>query len=134
VGRKKGNKSSGADGAVRRGKRRSIRYEAEEMWPEDREPDRKQVRKPGAPPEILLRKLTVTEALDRLKTQLQAYARQGKKEVLVVHGKGHNSPGGMSVLGPEVRLWCDDQPALVASWSEAPAQWGGEGAIVVKLK
>jgi DNA-nicking Smr family endonuclease len=134
VGRKKGNRNSGADGASRRGKRRSIRYEAEEMWPEDREPDRNQIRKLGAPPEILLRKLTVNEALDRLKTQLQAFAHQGKKEVLVVHGKGHNSPGGMSVLGPEVRHWCDDRPDVVASWREAPVKWGGEGAIVVKLK
>lgn len=134
MGRKKGKKVSSADGAPRRGKRRSIRYEAEEKWPEDREAERKQVRKLGAPPEILLRKLTVTEALDRLATQLKAYARQGQKEILVVHGRGQNSPGGMSVLGPEVRLWCDDHPAVVASWSEAPTRWGGEGAIVVTLK
>jgi len=100
------------------------------MWPEDRDPDRKL----GAPPEILLRKLTASEALGRMETQLRAFAHQGQKEVLVVHGKGHNSPGGMSILGPEVRKWCDDHPSVVVSWREAPTKWGGEGAIVVKLK
>ena len=129
MGRKKGSRKQGADGAARRGKRRSIRFEAEEMWPEDRDEDRK----PGAPPEIHLRKLKLTEAMHRLETQLAAFARQGQREVLVVHGKGQNSPGGTPVLGPEVRAWCEKSPR-VASWKEAPARWGGSGAIVVVLR
>ena len=98
------------------------------MWPEDRPP--KPVRD-DAPPSIHLRKLTVDEALMRLETQLRAFAGQGTREVLVIHGKGQGSVGGISVLGPEVRRWCDQHPALVSSWREAPPRWGGSGAIVV---
>ncbi len=130
MGRKK-KRQSGTDGnPPRRGKRRSIRYEAEEEWPEDRRP----TRDADAPPEIHLRKLTVSEALDRLEFQLRAYAAKNQLRVLVVHGKGTGSVGGVSVLGPEVRTWCDAHSALVQSWSEAPPKWGGAGAIVVNLR
>lgn len=129
MGRKKGkNKPQNTDGGPRRGKRRSIRYEAEEFFPEDRKPVRD-----DAPPAIHLRKLTVAEALDRLEAQLRAFAGQGRREVLVIHGKGQGSAGGISVLGPEVRNWCDRNGALVSSWREAPVHWGGSGAIVVVL-
>ena len=71
-------------------------------------------RKPGAPPEIHLRKLKLTEAMHRLETQLAAFARQGRREVLVVHGKGQNSPGGTPVLGydvdPETKRLVVDRP------------------------
>ncbi len=86
------------------------------------------------PPEILLRKLKLLEALARLEAQLRAHAARGQAEVLVIHGKGQNSAGGVSVLGPEVRRWCDQHPGLVAGWSEAPLRWGGAGAIVVRLR
>jgi DNA-nicking Smr family endonuclease len=133
MGRKKGKtKSPNPEAGPRRGKRRSIRYEAEEQWPEDREEARKSARD-DAPPSLHLRKLTVDEALRRLETMLEGYARQNQREVLVIHGKGQGSLGGISVLGPEVREWCDRHPALVSSWKEAPARWGGSGAIVVVL-
>ncbi len=129
MGRKKGKtKSQGTGGSPRRGKRRSIRYEAEERLPEDRKPVRD-----DAPPSVHLRKLTIDEAFMRLEAQLRAFAGQGRREVLVIHGKGQGSAGGISVLGPEVRAWCDKHPALVSSWREAPPRWGGSGAIVVVL-
>jgi DNA-nicking Smr family endonuclease len=129
MGRKKGKPPSrGSGGGPRRGKRRSIRYEAEEFFPEDRRPVRD-----DAPPAIHLRKLTVIEALGRLEAQLRAFAARGQREVLVIHGKGQGSAGGISVLGPEVRKWCDRNGALVSSWREAPRHWGGAGAIVVVL-
>jgi DNA-nicking Smr family endonuclease len=129
MGRKKKNIPAGDGTEPRRGMRRSIRYEAVEEWPEERRPARGE----GAPPEILLRKLTVAEALDRLEFQLRAFAARNQSKVLVVHGKGGSSPGGVSILGPAVRNWCDDHPSLVLSWSEAPLNWGGAGAIVVTL-
>jgi len=130
VGRKKKGKPSADGNQPRRGKRRSIRFEAEEQWPEDRQ--RKET--PAEPPKILLRKLTVDEALDRLDFQLRAYVAKGQKKVLVVHGRGNASLGGVSILGPETRNWCDAHPALVVSWQEAPQHWGGAGAIVVNLR
>lgn len=137
MGRKKGGrKQQATDGAPapRRGKRRSIRYEAVEEWPEERMARLEEVRQEGRPPEIVLRKLPLVEALDRLEIQLQAFAHQGVREVLVVHGKGSNSPGGVPVIAPQARQWCDNHPQLVESWSEAPLRWGGTGAIVVRLR
>lgn len=116
-------------GGPRRGLRRSIRYEAVQEFPEDQGP----VRNPAAPPSIHLRLLKADEALERLEFQLRAYAAKGQREVVVIHGKGSNSPGGVSVLGPLVRQWCDDHPVLVQSWRIAPGAWGGAGAIVVVL-
>jgi dsDNA-specific endonuclease/ATPase MutS2 len=130
MGRKKIKRSSNAPGGTpRRGLRRSIRYEAVEELPDESGP----VRDPAAPPSIHLRKLKVEDAMERLEFQLRAYAAKGQREVLVVHGKGSNSPGGVSVLGPLVRKWCDDHPAVVQSWRIAPGAWGGAGAIVVVL-
>lgn len=130
MARKKKRSSDAGGRPVRRGKRRSIRYEAKEWSPAERRPQRD----PEAPPEILLRKLTVDEALERLDFQLRGYATKGQAEVLVVHGKGSASPGGVSILGPEVRNWCDAHPAVVVTWREAPPRWGGGGAIVVVLR
>ncbi len=113
----------------RRGKHRSIRHEAIEEYPEARPVSRH----PEEPPKIHLRMISAEEALGRLASQLPAFSKQGIKEVLVVHGKGQNSIRGISVLGPLVRQWCDDNPGLVRSWQEAPGYWGGSGAIVVKL-
>ncbi len=112
----------------RRGMRRSIRFDAIEDQAEDRPR-----RGPEPPPTITLRKVTAEEALHRLATQISSFSRHGKTEILVVHGKGQNSEQGISVLGPLARQWCDDNPALVASWREAPSYWGGAGAIVVVL-
>ncbi len=130
MGRNKSRRSGKGDTpGPRRGKRRSIRYESQEEWPEDRPSGRAD----DAPPQILLRKLTLDEALQRLEFQLRGYARQGQTKVLVVHGKGTNSLRGISVLGPAVREWCNDHRGLVGSWQEAPGKWGGAGAIVVIL-
>ncbi len=78
--------------------------------------------------------LTLDEAMRRMVQQLRGYAARGVREVLVVHGKGTRSAGGIPVLGPSVREWCGSHPDLVASWREAPGKWGGAGAIVVTLK
>ena len=120
--------------APRRGLRRSIRHDALDTSGDDAGDRHDPRREPGRPPEVLLRKLKLAEALERLEFQLRAHAARGQAEVLVVHGKGQQSPGGVPVLGPEVRRWCDAHPSLVASWSEAPLRWGGAGAIVVRLR
>lgn len=130
MGRKKKPRREDDRTPPRRGLRRSIRFEAEEEWPEERRRGRGE----DAPPEIMLRKLKLIVALERLEFQLRAHAAKGTPRVLVVHGKGSSSPGGVSILGPEVRKWCDAHPGLVLSWQEAPPRWGGAGAIVVNLR
>jgi DNA-nicking Smr family endonuclease len=108
--------------------RRSIRFDAVEV-----ERDQSRKRSEPAPVEVNLRRLRADDAMTRLEAQLRSFSRMGKQEVLVVHGQGHNSPLGQPVLKNLVRQWCDDHPAVVHSWREAPREWGGAGAIVVQL-
>lgn len=112
--------------------RRSIRYGG----PADGgdAPDRRPPPRPSLPPQILLRLLRFEDAMLRLETQLRAFQRHGTREVLVVHGKGLRSEGGRPVIAPAVQEWCDRHGEVVASWRQAPREWGGEGAIVVSLK
>lgn len=132
-----------AAAAPRRGLRRSIRHGAHEPDGGRRsgfaadpraDPRRPRVRAADAPPAIHLRRLRAETALERLELTLQVHRHRGQLQVLVVHGRGHNSPGGQAVLGPLVRRWLDEHPQLVASWREAPPAWGGEGAVVVELR
>jgi len=113
----------------RRRLRRSIRYDAVEEDPRER----RQRAQAGMPPSINLRRLHAEPALARLEAQLRAFAGMGRKKVLVVHGRGHGSTGGQPILKGLVREWCNAHPGLVKGWSEAPREWGGEGAIVVQL-
>lgn len=133
MGRKKGKKTgSGPGGSPRRGMRRSIRTDAYEEGPEDRL-KRLEYRHSPKPPEINLRMMRADAALTFLESKLCGLQREGRAEALVIHGKGHGSAGGISVLGPLVRQWCNNHPELVARWEEAPAFWGGAGGIVVTL-
>jgi len=82
----------------------------------------------------MLRKLPLELALETLERFLVAKRRLGEEELIVIVGKGHGSPGGVPVLGPEVRRWLDEHPRLVASWEEAPLREGGSGALLVRLE
>lgn len=85
------------------------------------------------PPEIFLRMCSYDEAMLRLGQQVPAYVRQGRVEILVVHGKGHGSPDGRGVLGDAVRDWCQRRADLVLDWRPAPPAWGGDGAVILTL-
>jgi DNA-nicking Smr family endonuclease len=131
MGRKNRPHEVGDGDSPRRGKRRSIRLDAEEVPDDGGHP---RVRAADAPPAIQLRRLPVEMALERLALWLVVHRDRGSLRVLVVHGRGRNSPGGQPVLAPLVRQWLDDHPTLVAGWREAPPSWGGEGAVVVELR
>ncbi len=135
MGRKKGRKRGGGGESVpRRGMRRSIRHEAREESPDGPggwdDPARSLVR----PEEVQLRRLPAEEALQVLADAVDRLRAMGGRELLVVHGRGRNSPGGVPVIGPLVRNWCGDNPQAVAGWREAPPRWGGAGAIVLELR
>jgi DNA-nicking Smr family endonuclease len=89
--------------------------------------------RPERPPEIFLRKCSYDEALRRLDQQVPGYVRQGRREILVVHGKGLGSPDQRGVLGDAVREWCLRRRDLVLEWRPAPPAWGGDGATVLSL-
>ena len=126
MGRFKSRK--GNDGRPAKGMQRTIRQDA---WSDGEE-------RPGVdearPTEIHLRQMRADEAMARLEMMIDQHRRKGEAEVLVVHGKGLRSEGGQPVLAPLVRKWLQDNPDRVASWEEAPRHWGGEGALLVRLR
>jgi DNA-nicking Smr family endonuclease len=64
---------------------------------------------------------------------LHEAARRGLRCVLVIHGKGMNSPGGAAVLRKLTRHWLMQRPDVLA-WCDAPPTGGGSGAALVLLK
>ncbi len=85
-------------------------------------------------PRLMLRKMPLDLALETLERFLRAWAHQGVKEVVVVVGKGHGSPGGLAVLAPAVRDWLEQHSDQVAGYEDAPTRDGGSGAILVRLR
>jgi DNA-nicking Smr family endonuclease len=53
--------------------------------------------------------------------------------VLVIHGKGMNSPGGEAVLRKLSRHWLAQHPDVLG-YCDAPPKEGGSGAVLVLLK
>lgn len=62
----------------------------------------------------------------------QAWA-DGQRCVLIIHGKGGNSDGGMGVIKNNFYHWLEDLPFVLAYQSAQP-QHGGYGASYVLLK
>jgi DNA-nicking Smr family endonuclease len=84
--------------------------------------------------ELDLHGLTRDEALDCLSSFVSAAFRRGQQAVLVITGKGNNSPGE-PVLQKAVASWLKDEgAAMVAEYLPAPIDMGGLGAFVVFLK
>lgn len=53
--------------------------------------------------------------------------------VLVIHGKGVNSPGGIAVLRTLTRNWLRQHPQVLA-YCAATTELGGSGAVMILLK
>ncbi|OFZ67199.1 MAG: hypothetical protein A2V79_01155 [Betaproteobacteria bacterium RBG_16_56_24] len=53
--------------------------------------------------------------------------------VLVIHGKGMNSPGGEAVLRKLARHWLTRHPGVMG-YCDAPPREGGSGAVMILLK
>ena len=69
-----------------------------------------------APQSVLdLHGANVREAEERCKDFLRESRRKGLKKVLIIHGKGHNSPNG-PVLGKSVRRFLE-QSTMAGEWS-----------------
>jgi len=72
-------------------------------------------------------------ARERLAEFLREAARSGLRCVRVVHGKGNGSPGREPVLKGKVRGWLVQKNEVIA-FTQARAQDGGHGALLVLLK
>jgi DNA-nicking Smr family endonuclease len=76
------------------------------------------------------------EARARLAAFLESKRKAGERCVLVVHGKGEHSPGGIGVLRGEIAAWLSQGSSSihVAAFSTARDDDGGEGAVYVLLR
>ena len=63
---------------------------------------------------------------------LNAYAKN-IRNILIITGKGYNNKG---ILKKEVPLWLNDQNlmSLLINFEIAPKEFGGDGALLVKIK
>jgi len=78
--------------------------------------------------------LTKDDALQSLAVFVLGAWRRRQKAVLVITGKGNNSPGEPVLLGA-VSGWLRDKgKGMVAEFGPAPRDMGGGGALVVFLK
>ena len=78
--------------------------------------------------------LTRDEALESLEAFIASARKHDRKAVLVITGKGNNSPGEPVLLGA-VTSWLRDRGrGQVAEFASAPREMGGSGALVVFLK
>jgi DNA-nicking Smr family endonuclease len=84
--------------------------------------------------ELDLHGLTRDEALESLAHFITGAHNRGQKAVLVITGKGNNSPDE-PVLQGAVSSWLRDRgKGMVAEFAPAPRQMGGSGAFVVFLR
>jgi len=84
--------------------------------------------------ELDLHGLTREEALESLKHFISGAYNRGQKAVLVITGKGNNSPGEPVLQGAVISWLRENGKTMVAEFSPAPQQMGGGGALVVFLK
>jgi len=78
--------------------------------------------------------LTRDEAIESLDRFVKGAYNRGQKGVLVITGKGNNSPGE-PVLKLAVAAWLKESgKTMVSEFVEAPREMGGSGALVVFLK
>lgn len=73
------------------------------------------------------------EAVDRFLTDSR---RTGKRCVLIVHGRGLNSPDQIPVLKQQLKVWLSQKRTgkLVLAFATARPQDGGAGAVYVLLR
>ncbi len=85
---------------------------------------------------IDLHGLRAAEAKSAMEDFLKATRERGERCVLVVHGKGEHSPGGLGVLRGEIAAWLSQGSSSthVAAFASARDEDGGEGAVYVLLR
>jgi DNA-nicking Smr family endonuclease len=78
----------------------------------------------------------VPEARAQLELFLRTMRSRGERCVLVIHGKGEHSPGGVAVLRGEIAAWLSQGTSSehVAAFTTSSVADGGEGAVYVLLR
>lgn len=85
---------------------------------------------------IDLHGLTRDEARDRVREFLIRSHKTGLRCVLIVHGRGHNSPYSFPVLKEQLPVWLNQGPArrIVLAFVTARPYDGGAGALYILLR
>jgi DNA-nicking Smr family endonuclease len=80
--------------------------------------------------------LNADQAYESLLFFLRESYLQGRRCVLLVTGRGRNSPGGQSVLKQEIQTWLTREPLrrAVLAFCTAQPRDGGAGALYVLLR
>lgn len=78
--------------------------------------------------------LTREQAREKTRFFLEDSVFQGRKTVLVITGRGKGSPEGPVLRTDMQRYLSGEAKAWVLEWGQAPARYGGEGALVAFLK
>ncbi len=80
--------------------------------------------------------LNAEQAYETLVTFVREKYFQGKRCLLVIPGRGINSPGGMPVLKQELKSWLTRDPLkrVVLAFCTAQPRHGGAGALYVLLR
>jgi DNA-nicking Smr family endonuclease len=84
--------------------------------------------------ELDLHGMTRDEALESIGHFITGAYNRGQKAVLVITGKGNNSPGEPVLQGAVMSWLRETGKKMVAEFAPAPHQLGGSGALVVFLK
>ncbi len=84
--------------------------------------------------ELDLHGLTREEALNSLERFVTGAYNRGQKAILVITGKGNNSPAEPVLLGAVASWLRETGKKMVAEFAPAPLPMGGSGAYVVFLK
>ena len=77
--------------------------------------------------------LTVEQAYQTLNHFLQQAQDTGQFCVLIIHGQGYRSTGGIPVLKQNIDYWLRQADQVLAFHSAIPAD-GGKGAVYVLLR
>ncbi|AAO90405.1 Smr/MutS family protein [Coxiella burnetii] len=82
---------------------------------------------------IDLHQQTIDEAVKTISFLIADGVTQGRRCILIIHGKGHFSAQGKPVLKNFLNQWLRGHPDVLAFHSTSPKQ-GGTGALIVLLK
>jgi len=85
---------------------------------------------------IDLHGMTQDEARPALERFIETSWYAGRREVLVITGKGTRADGSIGVLRQMVPMWLNQSPnrSRVTAFTHAAAKDGGEGALYVRIK
>jgi DNA-nicking Smr family endonuclease len=83
--------------------------------------------------ELDLHGMNRVQAAEQVARFLRAASARGLRCVRIVHGKGLGSKNREPVLRDKLRAWLTPRDEVLA-YCQAPAAWGGSGALLVLLK